>query len=364
MRFLVVNGPNLNLLGSREPEVYGSTTLAELEDQIGVWAGELGAEAEVEQSNDESRIIHLIHTFDGDGIVLNPGAFTHTSRAIADAVAGVNTPVVEVHISNIQEREPWRAVSVLAEAGARTIFGRGIGGYRSAMRHLVNRAAVPFETVRYGPHDDNVGDLRKAGPELVVLAHGGVWKREFERDLTESLAVDLHDRGYSTWNIEYRRLGNGGGWPGSGHDVLTALDSIPRLDVGSDLVTVVGHSAGAYLLMWAAARTRVEVAVHFALGPLLDLETAATAGDVGSEQCALLLDHGAPDAPDPDGVETILVHGDGDQIVPVERSVGFARKHGLEHHRTDCDHFSLLDPGQPEWAWVVDRLGSRHELTS
>lgn len=364
MRFLVVNGPNLNLLGSREPEVYGSTTLAELEDQIGVWAGELGAKAEIEQSNDESRIIQLIHTFEGDGIVLNPGAFTHTSRAIADAVAGVGTPVVEVHISNIQDREPWRAVSMLSEVCARTIFGRGIGGYRGAMRHLVNRAVVPFETVRYGPHDDNVGDLRRAGPGLVVLAHGGVWKREFERDLTESLAVDLHGRGYSTWNLEYRRLGNGGGWPGSGHDVLTALDSIPHLDVGGDPVTVVGHSAGAYLLMWAAARSRIDVDVHFALGPLLDLGTAVGAGDVGSEQCALLLDHGAPDVPDPDGVETILVHGDGDQVVPVERSVDFVRKHGLEHHRTDCDHFSLLDPGQPEWSWVIDRLGSRHELSS
>ena len=96
------------------------------------------------------------------------------------------------------------------------------------MRHLVNRSAMPFDTVRYGPHPDNIGDLRGEGRDLVVLAHGGLWKQEFARDGTESLAIDLARRGYRTWNLEYRRLGGGGGWPGSGHDVLTALRQADR----------------------------------------------------------------------------------------------------------------------------------------
>lgn len=363
MHFLVINGPNLNLLGSREPDVYGKTTLADLAALMTTWAQELEVTVDTTQSNSESRIIELIHSFDGDGIVLNPGAFTHSSRAIADAIAGVTVPVVEVHISNVRSREPWRAHSMMASVAVLSVYGRGIGGYRSALRHLVNRAAGPFETIRYGPHDDNVGDLRRAGPDLVVLAHGGVWKHEFARDLTESLAVDLTRRGYSTWNIEYRRLGGGGGWPGSGHDVLTALDSLPRLEVDPRRLILVGHSAGSYLLMWAAARSRVGADLHLALGPLLDLEAAVESNDVGAEQCRSMLEHGAPALPDPAGIETVIVHGDGDEIVPVERSVAFSKRHGLEHHRTSCDHFSLLDPGKPEWSWATERIGSGHRFS-
>lgn len=356
MRLLVINGPNLNLLGTREPEVYGSTTLTDLDDRIEGWATEMGVEVETAQSNSEERIIDLIHDFTGDGIVINPGALTHTSRAIADAIRGVDAPVVEVHISNIREREPWRAQSVVAEACVRSIYGRGIGGYRNAMRHLVNRAAVPFETIRYGPHPENVGDLRKDGGDLVILAHGGLWRQEHERDTTESLAVDLARRGYSTWNIEYRRVGIGGGWPASAHDMLTALDFVPQLGLDSEHVIVIAHSAGAFLATWAAPRSATEVLLHVALGPILDLTTTSESDEVGAESCRRMLDQGAPGALSPGGVPTVLVHGDADQIVPVEHSIDFALEHGIEHHRTDCDHFSLLDPAQPEWSWVMRQL--------
>lgn len=362
MRFLAINGPNLDLLGTREPEIYGSTTLADLESQISEWASALGAEVEAHQSNSESQIIEWIHGFDGDGIVINPGAFTHTSRAISDAVLGVDTPVVEVHISNVRRREPWRSVSVISDACVRTIYGRGIGGYLAAMRHLVNRAAMPFETVRYGPHAENVGDLRRGGDHLVVLGHGGLWKQEFERDITESLAVDLARRGYTTWNIEYRRVGVGGGWPSSGHDVLMALEFVPQLHVQPSAVSLVSHSVGSQLMMWAATRASSPPGTHVALGPLLDLSAAVEHEDTGAAQCQAMLDQGTPE-PSPQGIPTYLVHGDNDQIVPVERSIAFAERHGLEHHRTDCDHFSLLDPTKPEWSWALDRIGSSHELS-
>lgn len=364
MRFLVVNGPNLNLLGKREPEIYGTTTLSDLDDQVATWASELGAEVETVQSDSEERIIQSIHSFDGDGIIINPGAFTHTSRAIADAIGGTGTPTVEVHISNIRRREPWRATSVIAAACVRTIYGRGIGGYRNAMRHLANRAAMHFETIRYGPHDENVGDLRAGGDHLMVLAHGGLWRQEFERDLMESLAVDLSQRGFATWNIEYRRIGVGGGWPASGHDVLMALDFIPQLGPAPGRVTLVSHSVGSQLLMWAAPRSTAEPSFHVALGPVFDLEAAVEAEDVGAAECRQMLGQGAPPSVEPRGIATVLVHGDDDQIVPVERSIAFAERHALEHHRTGCDHFSLLDPTKPEWSWVLDRIGSGHELAS
>jgi 3-dehydroquinate dehydratase II len=359
MQLLVINGPNLNLLGTREPEVYGTTTLAELEEKVIAWGDKLGVGVECEQSNDESRIVDLIQGFEGAGIVLNPAALSHTSRAIADAIDSVTTPVVEVHISNIHNRERWRAYSMVSDAAVRTIYGRGINGYRDAVRHLVNRLAVPFETVRYGPHRDHVGDLRRGGEHLVILAHGGLWRHEFERDSTERLAVDLTSRGYSTWNLEYRRRGQGGGWPHSGHDALMALDFVAQL--GWARAFLIGHSAGAQLLTWAAPRSTTKVDLHVAMAPLLDLSAAARSDDVGAAECRQMLSQGAPPMATPGDVPTVIVHGDADQIVPVERSIAYANQHELSHHRTGCDHFSLLDPTQPEWTWIIDTIQETHD---
>jgi len=359
MRCLVVNGPNLNLLGTREPDVYGSTTLEDLHAMVDEWAGAMGVEVQCEQTNSEHGIIDLIQGYDGDAIVINPGAFTHTSRAIADAIRAVATPTVEVHISNIREREPWRAVSVISDACVRTIYGRGLVGYRDAMRHLVNRHSVPFETARYGPHQDNVADLRRGGGmDLVVLVHGGIWRQEHERDTTESLAVDLAIRGYDTLNVEYRRLGNGGGWPASGHDLLTFLDFVPQLDLRSRRVLVVSHSAGSFLSAWAATRSATPVALHLAMGPVLDLAASVDADDPCARGSALMLASGAPSVVAPGSIVTALLHGDADQIVPVAHSAAYAHHHGIEFHRTGCDHFSVLDPTKPEWEWARSRLGA------
>jgi 3-dehydroquinate dehydratase-2 len=152
MRVLVLNGPNLNLLGTREPDVYGDTTLADLERAVGRWGEKLGVETTFAQSNHEGEVVDAIHGANGiDAIVINPGALTHTSRSIGDAIAAVGLPAVEVHISNIREREPWRATSLVAPSCVRSIYGRGVGGYQDALRHLKNRASMPFKTERYGP---------------------------------------------------------------------------------------------------------------------------------------------------------------------------------------------------------------------
>ena len=140
VRILVIHGPNLNLLGTREPEVYGSTTLSEIDAMLSELAGELGVEVESFQSNHEGAIIDAIQDARGrfDGILLNPGAFTHYSLAIRDAVAAVDLPVVEVHLSNIFQREPFRHRSVIAPVAAGTIAGFGPASYMLGVRALAH----------------------------------------------------------------------------------------------------------------------------------------------------------------------------------------------------------------------------------
>jgi 3-dehydroquinate dehydratase-2 len=360
MKVVVLNGPNLNLLGTREPEVYGSVTLPDLERQISEWAGSLGVEAAFFQSNHEGELVEAIHDAAGsDGIVINPGALTHTSRALGDALHSVAAPAVEVHISNVKERESWRAISLVSPACVRTIYGRGIGGYRDAIRHLVNRAAVPSETLRYGPHPDNVGDLRlpAAGAAgLVALVHGGFWRHQYERDSTETLAVDLVRRGWATWNIEYRRLGRGGGWPGSGHDVKLALDFIRQLpEMGQLTLAAIGHSAGGHLALWATNKPSAgPIGLTVGLAAVTDLASLAGSGGAGSGEAKRLLSSGAPPVLEVPP-HTLLVHGEDDELVPVLHSTRLADTARVEIF-PGLGHFDLLDPAREHWSTVFAAL--------
>ncbi len=139
---LLLNGPNLNLLGSREPEVYGSTTLAEIEQAAVAQAKATGASLVHFQSNHEGELIDRIHAARADGItaiVINPGGFTHTSVALRDALAGVALPFVEVHISNIHKRESFRHHSYLSDIATGVVCGFGVDGYRYAIEFALNR---------------------------------------------------------------------------------------------------------------------------------------------------------------------------------------------------------------------------------
>lgn len=356
MRLLVLNGPNLSRLGTRQPEIYGSESLGELESRLATRSLELGADLEARHSNHEGELIDWIHGSDHEGIVINPGALAHSSYALADAIRSIATPAVEVHISNVREREPWRARSLVAEACIRSIYGRGTRGYLDAIRHLLNREAQPFDTVRYGPHPDNVGDLRRGEAGLVVLVHGGFWRHEWERDTMESLAVDLAERGLHSWNLEYRRLGDGGGWPGSAHDVLMALDFIPQLDLGNAPISVVGHSAGGQLAAWAVERTTAPVRRLVALAPVLELSMHADSGLYGADEARALVDAGAPASLTPPTVPTLFVHGSNDSLVPLEHA---GNGGGPEHEQillADTGHFDLLDPARETWWGIADRL--------
>ncbi|MDP9763362.1 type II 3-dehydroquinate dehydratase [Deinococcus enclensis] len=141
---LVLNGPNLNRLGRREPGVYGSQTLEDLERQCEAWGAELGESVTCRQSNYEGQLIDWIHEAEEqgyDGIVLNPGALTHSSYALRDAIASQPLPVVEVHISNVDAREAFRHVSLTAPACRGKISGLGFLGYRLAMEALTEGAS-------------------------------------------------------------------------------------------------------------------------------------------------------------------------------------------------------------------------------
>ena len=356
MKILVLNGPNLNLLGTRETHIYGEETLADLDKSVVDWGHAMGVEVETLQSNHEGVLIDAIQRPDLDGIVANPGALTHTSRAIADAIASIETPVVEVHISNIKEREPWRAKSMISEVCSATIYGRGTVGYRDGIRHLVNRATHPFEAIVFGSQPDQVGDLRLDGGDLVILVHGGFFRSQWTRDTIESLALDLTTRGYTTWNIEYRRLGVGGEWPAMGEDVLQALDHVPQLEGDFERVVVIGHSAGGYLSMWASPRSSTSIDHVVALAPIVDLERHARSQMDGATECQTLIDGGAPVRVEPGQVPTFLVHGEADQNVPIGHSADLARSNGLELLTTPHGHFDLLDPAKPHWEKVVEAI--------
>jgi len=135
MKIVVINGPNLNLLGQREPGVYGSKTLKQIEEELSKLGAEIGIQVEFFQSNIEGEIVNALQSADGAarGVVLNAGGYTHTSVAIRDAAAGIRIPVVEVHLSNPQAREEFRRISLLAGVCAGSISGFGEESYALAL---------------------------------------------------------------------------------------------------------------------------------------------------------------------------------------------------------------------------------------
>lgn len=141
MKILVINGPNINMLGIREPGIYGNDNYENLLQKIKVWADELGCETECFQSNHEGDIVDKIQQAYGkiDGIVINPAAYTHTSVAILDALKSVKIPAVEVHISDVAKREDFRQISYAGMACEEHIIGKGLDGYRMALEYLCKK---------------------------------------------------------------------------------------------------------------------------------------------------------------------------------------------------------------------------------
>ena len=237
---------------------------------------------------------------------------------------------------------------------------------------------------------DQVGELYMPdgpGPHPVaVLIHGGFWRGTYSRDLMDDLAVDLANRGWAAWNIEYRRVGAGGGWPMTFEDVASALDHLVELaeshSLDLDRVVTIGHSAGGHLALWAGSRHRIpsgqpgadpRVRPRMVVGQaaVSDLVAAAREGIGGSAVPDLMgsspLEYrdryaaASPAALLPAGVTTLLVHGRDDDLVPLRQSEGYAavaRASGdmVELHAFGGGHFEHLDPDSDMWGAVVSRL--------
>jgi acetyl esterase/lipase len=212
---------------------------------------------------------------------------------------------------------------------------------------------------RYGDDPSQYGVLYGEGP-VAVLIHGGFWKDQYGLDLMVPLAEDLAARGWAAWNIEYRRLGNGGGVPQTLEDVSAAIDLLADLPVDRRRVVAIGHSAGGHLAAWAATRESPRVAVTAVVSQagVLDLERARelrlSNGVVDRFLKNQPTDVASPIERLPLGVPALLTHGGRDDIVPVEISERFARASGASLIvEPDEDHFGHLDPTNPLWKAVT-----------
>jgi acetyl esterase/lipase len=227
--------------------------------------------------------------------------------------------------------------------------------------------------VTYGPDAAQFGELYRPAsvvhPGTVVIVHGGFWRARYELDLGRPLAADLADHGFTCWNVEYRRVGNGGGWPTTFADVAAAVDRLAGLDVDTSAVVTVGHSAGGQLAVWAAGRPvpGVPVTAAVAQAGVLDLD-AAVRQRLGDAATVAFLGGTPEEAPDryafadplravPLAAPVLCVHARGDDTVPIEQSVAYvtaARRSGGRAmlREVSGDHFTVIDPADDSWRFV------------
>jgi acetyl esterase/lipase len=348
------------------------------------WGDEAGIPVEVRPADP----VAVLRSLDRDtaGVIVVPGAAGLQDPALAGAVAAFGLPVVAAEPGNLRKAGPAPEDTAFVAAGGRVIYGRGPDTVRHAVVFLARRRDRLPDTLAYGPEPSQEGDLwlpATDGPHPVaLLLHGGFWYHAWERDLMDGLARDLAARGIAAWNVEYRRVGAGGGWPVTGHDAgratehLAALAPVYGLDLGR--VAVLGHSAGAQLALWVAARGRrasVHPALVVGLATIADLD-AARADRIGGGSVTRLLDH-ADAGPDgalpnaspierlPIGVPQILAHAVDDDVVPSSQTTRYAAAAiagGDDVTVLQLEaggHFDLIDPRTTAWATVAAAVEAR-----
>lgn len=376
MRILIINGPNLDRLGVRDPETYGTQTLNDLEVEWRERAESQGSTVSAFQSNHEGAIVDAIGeaSTQYDGLILNAGALTHYSYSVQDAVEACDLPVVEIHISNIHEREEWRHFSVLTDVCVLTIVGRGTDGYLNAIDHLIAASTSPPIAAAYGDHPDAVLDLRLPrgdGPHpTALLIHGGFWKEVWTRDLMDPMAVALANAAWATVNIEYTR--GPGSYACAPNDISSALawliDKADEHDLDTSRIVAIGHSAGGYLAL-KLAHDGSSITAALPLAAVSDLAAMSEARPDDDPVAAFL---GSPrseasrlwDQAELTGQPNVpvhLVHGMDDDTVTPAQSESYARLRGGTSPITiisGCDHMGLIDPLAESWATVLAALDS------
>jgi len=357
-----------------------------------VAGAELGAWVELVHCDDDACVMTTLDDIArGEGVILAAGSAGDAHSVRERAIEFADAPLVWLELA----AAVGAPAATLTAAGVSIVHGRGVDGFRWALRSLIERSSWPVATERYGSGPELVGDLRlPVGGEppyaSAVLIHGGAWRECWQRDLMDALAVDLARRGYATWNIEFRRVGGGGGWPETFLDVAAAVDHLAVLadDAPLDLerVALVGHSAGGHLALWAAARnalpahapgggSAIRPRLVVSLAGLPDLRESARRGIYEMATDALM--GGPPDelngrytlaSPSsrlPLGTPQLLVHGTADQPDNVDMNRLYAedaRAAGDDVELLELpgvDHFALIDPRSVAWAATVARLQAR-----
>jgi acetyl esterase/lipase len=323
--------------------------------------------------------VDLLGRLDGHDPAVGLILSTELPAALGRAAAMPDVPLIWLGM-RLAVGEPPR---VLVDAGVQIVRGRGLDALPWALKSLLARAALPFTTHSYGPHRDQVADLRLPSGEgphpVVVLIHGGAWRANWERDLMDSMAVDLAARGYATWNLDYRRVATGGGWPTTFEDTAAGIDALADSGAPLDLerVVLLGHSAGGHLALWAAAQdgARVKSALVLSLAGVPDLVEGANRG-VYERAIEGLMD-GLPEDNEADyyaasaaellpiGTPQLLVHGLLDLADNVDMNRAYAARAIAAGDQVemvelaDADHFHIIDPGTEAWAEIAALLKRR-----
>jgi acetyl esterase/lipase len=258
------------------------------------------------------------------------------------------------------------------------VAGPALDAFLAELRDWVAAAHEPAERFAYGPHPDQHADLRLpegSGPHPVaVVLHGGFWRAAFTKANTEAIAVALTRAGWATWNVEYRRVGAGGGFPETLDDVAAACSALRAVPapLALDSCLAIGHSAGGQLALWLAGERLVRAAVS--LAGVCDLGGAATAG-LGGGAVVEFLGGTLADVPGayaradpsrrlPTGCSQLLVHGDLDDRVPVDQSIDYCQAARAVGDASEllvlegADHFDVIDPRSPVWSRILEAVAS------